>query len=660
VPNKLIHSTSPYLLQHAHNPVQWQEWGMEALEEAKKTDKPIIVSIGYSSCHWCHVMERESFESKEIAAIMNENYVCIKVDREERPDIDQIYMEAVQAMGGHGGWPLNVFLTPEQKPFYGGTYFRPEQWTQLLLQVAQTFQVKRKEIDQSAEELSKHLQTSDLQRFAKNERDVFSRATMDGMFWILQNKFDSTWGGIDKAPKFVMPSVWLWLLRYHFITKNKEALEMVLLTIKQMTRGGLYDQLGGGFSRYSVDGRWFAPHFEKMLYDNAQLLSLLAEAYAITKEEEFKSVVYETVRWLQREMMHTDGGFYSALDADSEGVEGKFYTWTWNELNEALGDDAKLIGEYFHCTYEGNWEHGFSILKRNLTQENPTEKIQSLKKKMFEYRERKPRPLLDDKILTGWNAMTVRGLTDCYKAFNDPLFLDLALKNISFIETNLISEGIVYRAFKNKHSTTEAFLEDYAFLIQAYTSVYEVTFNEKYLIKAEQWTNYVLAEFFDENEKYFHFTSSSSEKLIAKKKEVFDNVIPASNSVMARCLFHLGTLLDKEEWKKLAVEMTSKLASIISAEPTYMSNWGILFSEINEGMSEVVITGNELEEIRKDIQSNFIPFTVYVGAKSKSNLPLMEGRESVDGQSKIYVCRNKACKLPLTSAADALAQILNN
>jgi hypothetical protein len=640
--------------------VHWQEWSEEALAEAKKSDKPILVSIGYSSCHWCHVMERESFENEDIASVMNESFVCIKVDREERPDIDHIYMEAVRAMGGHGGWPLNVFLTPDQKPFYGGTYFPSQSWAQLLLQVAKTFKVKRTEINQSSEELSKHLQTSDLQRFAKNESDDFSREKLDGMFAILQDKFDAKWGGLDKAPKFVMPTVWLWLLRYHFITKNESALEMVLLTIKQMTCGGLYDQLGGGFSRYSVDGQWFAPHFEKMLYDNAQLLSLYAEAYAITKDEEFKSVVYETVGWLQREMIHTDGGFYSALDADSEGVEGKFYTWTWSELKEALGDDAELITEYFHCRKEGNWEHGFNILKYDLAQENQTDKIRALKTKMLSYREKKPRPLLDDKILTGWNAMTVQGLTDCYKAFGDQMFLDLTLKNISFIETNLISEGKVFRAFKNKRSTTEGFLEDYAFLIQAYTSVYEVTFDERYLINAEQWTNYVLSEFYDQNEKYFHFTSSSSERLIAKKKEIFDNVIPASNSVMARCLFHLGALIDKEEWKKMAIEMASKLSVIISSEPTYMSNWGILFSEINEGMNEIVITGDDLQEKRKDIQTNFIPFAVYVGAKAKSSLALMEGRESVDGQSKIYVCRNKVCKLPVSNTGEVLVQILNN
>ncbi len=659
--NKLISSTSPYLLQHAHNPVDWQEWGPEALAEAKKLDKPIIVSIGYSSCHWCHVMERESFENKDTAEIMNENFVCIKVDREERPDIDHIYMEAVQVMGGHGGWPLNVFLTPDQKPFYGGTYFQPQQWARLLLQVSQTFEVKRTEINQSAEELVKHLQTTDLERFARESgNEVFSLEKLNNMFSIIESKFDSTWGGIDKAPKFVMPTAWLWLLRYHFITKNKLALDMVLLTLKQMTRGGLYDQLGGGFSRYSVDGQWFAPHFEKMLYDNAQLLSLYAEAYSVTKEEEFKSVIYETVGWIQREMMHPEGGFYSALDADSEGVEGKFYTWTWEELNDALGQETKLVADYFHCTQEGNWENGFNILKRDLNQGSPEEKIQLAKKKMLAYREMKPRPSLDDKILTGWNAMTVQGLIDCYKAFGDQSFLVLAMKNISFIEKNLIDDGKVFRAFKNKRSTTEGFLEDYAFLIQAYTSLYETTFDENFLKQAEQWAGYVLTNFYDQSEKYFHFASATSEKLIAKKKEVFDNVIPASNSVMARCLFHLGTLLDKEEWKQLAIEMTLKLSSIIPSEPVYMSNWGILFSEITQGVVEVVITGNGLEEIRREIQSNYVPFSVYVGAKMKSELSLMEGRDSIDGQTKVYVCRNKVCKLPVTNSVDGIKQIMNS
>ncbi|MBS1681176.1 MAG: thioredoxin domain-containing protein [Bacteroidetes bacterium] len=658
MPNKLIHSTSPYLLQHAHNPVHWQEWSAEALTEAKNTDKPILVSIGYSSCHWCHVMERESFEKEEIAAVMNENFVCIKVDREERPDIDHIYMEAVQAMGAHGGWPLNVFLAPDQKPFYGGTYFPPQQWLKLLSQVAQTFKAKRAEINQSADELAKHLQTSDLQRFAKdNLEDFFSKGELDNMFSILQNKFDAKWGGVDKAPKFVMPSVWMWLLRYHFISKDKAALGMVTHTLKQMARAGLYDQLGGGFARYSVDGEWFAPHFEKMLYDNAQLLSLYAEAFAITKDKFFKKIVYETTRWLQREMMHPEGGFYSALDADSEGVEGKFYTWTWKEIEAAVGENKNEVAEYFNLTADGNWEHGQNILMSEPGQ-SENEMSKEAKKKMFAYREKKSKPSLDDKILAGWNAMTVQGLTDCYKAFGDESFLNLALKNISFIEKYAIENGKVYRAYKNKRSSTEGFLEDYSFLIQAYRSLYEISFDESFLKKAEHWTDYVLAKFYDTHEKYFHFSSSDAENLIAEKKEIFDNVIPASNSVMARNLYRLGTMLDKNEWKEMAVSMVSKLAQIITTEPVYMSHWGILFAEIAEGVNEVVITGNDFLKVRKDIQLNFTPFAVFVGAESKSELALLKGRESTEGKTKIYVCLNKVCRLPSDTAEMALNQIL--
>lgn len=657
--NKLIYATSPYLLQHAHNPVHWQEWGEGALAEAKQLDKPILVSIGYSACHWCHVMERESFENEDIAAVMNEHFVCIKIDREERPDIDQIYMEAVQAMGINGGWPLNVFLTPDQKPFYGGTYFSSASWSKLLRQVAHTFKVKRAEINQSANELAHHLQTSDLQRFAKeNKEDVFKREKLDNMFSILKNKFDSKWGGIEKAPKFVMPSVWLWLLRYHFTSKNKSALEMVTHTLKQMTRAGLYDQLGGGFARYSVDGEWFAPHFEKMLYDNAQLLSLYAEAFAVTKDDFFKTIVYETVGWLTREMMHKEGGFYSALDADSEGAEGRYYTWTWKEIEEAVGENKNEVAEYFKLTADGNWEHGQNILMSEPAQPE-NEKSREAKKKMFAYREKKTKPSLDDKILTGWNAMSVQGLTDCYKAFGDELFLNLALNNISFIEQHTIDSEKVYRAFKNKRSSTEGFLDDYAFLIQAYSSLYETSFDESFLKKAEHWAGHVLAKFYDTHEKYFRFSSSDAESLIAEKKEIFDNVIPASNSVMARALYRLGTMLDKNEWKEMAANMASQLAQIITTEPVYMSYWGILFLEITEGMNEVVITGNDFKNIRKEIHQHYLPLAVTMGTESKSSLPLFEGRETTHEKTLIYVCRNKVCQLPVTHVTDALQQILS-
>ncbi len=652
--NRLINSTSPYLLQHAHNPVDWFEWGNEALTKAKNEDKPILVSIGYSSCHWCHVMERESFENEDIAKIMNDHFVCIKVDREERPDIDQIYMEAVQAMQQHGGWPLNVFLTPDQNPFYGGTYFPPKNWVQLLLQINKTFEVKRAQIDETSEDLRKHLQTSDLSRFAKDPGlEKFTVKALDNMFNVLSSRFDATWGGMDKSPKFVMPTIWLFLLRYHAITKNRAALHMVSFTLKKMIMGGLYDQLGGGFSRYSVDGEWFAPHFEKMLYDNGQLLSLYSEAWSITHDEVFKNTVYETVTWLSREMSHPEGGFYSALDADSEGVEGKFYTWTYPELQDILGKDITVAENYFQISQEGNWEHGRNILLRP---DDPTvsSEIKKIKEKLLDVRSSRIRPGLDDKILMGWNSMMIQGLIDSYKAFGDSIFLQHAIRNISFLESNLMAGGKVYRAFKNKRSGTEGFLEDYAFLIQAYTLLYQVTFNEGWLSKAEQWTNYVIENFYDKTEGYFNFSSTTAEKLIAQKKEIFDNVIPSANSVMARNLFHLGILLDKEEWKKMAMDMTSRLSHLIESEPGYSSNWGILFAEITARASEVVIVGKEAEKIRKELHQYYLPFALTLGAESNSTLSLLKERQEKNGKTMIYVCFNKVCKRPVETVKEAV------
>ena len=666
--NRLIHSTSPYLLQHSHNPVDWFEWGQEALAKAKKEDKPILISIGYSSCHWCHVMEKESFENNDIAEIMNQHFVCIKIDREERPDIDQIYMEAVQAMQQQGGWPLNVFLTPEQKPFYGGTYFPPKNWAQLLLQIHKAFEQKRNEIDQSAEDLRTHLQTSDLGRFAKEPgADRFTKEALDKMFQILCSRFDSTWGGIEKAPKFVMPTIWQFLLRYHSITKNKEAFNMVDLTLKKMSLAGLYDQIGGGFSRYAVDGEWFAPHFEKMLYDNAQLMSLYSEAYSINKDDHFKSIVYQSIDWLEREMMHPEGGLYSALDADSEGEEGKFYTWTWDDLTSVLSKDDITL-EYYNATQDGNWEHSRNILVRtendlkfmsdhHLNKHDFDIHISNGKKKLLEVRSHRIRPALDDKVLSGWNAMMVLGLIDAFKAFGDEKFLNLAQRNMFFMESHLMDEGKVFRAFKNKRSQTEGFLEDYAFLIQAYTALYQVTFNEGWLNKAAQWTLYAQEHFYDEEDGYFHFSSKDAEKLIARRKEIFDNVIPASNSVMAKNLYHLGILLDKNDWKTIAIDMTSRLASLIESEPGYTSNWGILFSEITNGISEIVFVGKDAQKLRKEFHQQHQPFTLTLGTETKSELPLLKDRIQKEEKTMIYVCINKTCKLPVETVEAAIKQL---
>jgi uncharacterized protein YyaL (SSP411 family) len=668
--NRLINSTSPYLLQHAHNPVDWFEWSEEALLKAKKENKPILVSIGYSSCHWCHVMEREAFENEALAAKMNEYLVCIKVDREERPDVDQVYMDAVQAMGIHGGWPLNVFLTPDQKPFYGGTYFPPQQWTQVLNGVNKAFNERRSEVEESAQQFAEHLSQQDVSRFIKPASDTIDLHTdLQEIFSKLETAFDTTWGGIDKEPKFVMPSIWLWLLRYYHISKDEKVLKQIKLTLNKVAMGGIYDQIGGGFARYSVDGYWFAPHFEKMLYDNAQLLSLYAEAFQLTRDEQFNTILDETFEWLQTEMMHPEGGFFSALDADSEGVEGKFYSWTRSELENLLGDKLPLVESYYSLKQEGNWEHGRNILfrsqsdetffqKNNIEKEQWQRELREIKDTLLEERDKRIPPGLDDKIIAGWNCMTVAGLLDCYKATNDQKYLKAGLKTMEFIEREMVESTTLYRSFKGKHSNTHAFLDDYAYLILAYLKLYQNTFNEYWLKRAEQFMAHVIDHFLDSGDGYFLFSGKYGEKLIANKKEIFDNVIPASNSVMAQNLFQLGTLLDREEWKTMAEKMVMSLAHIIKSDPNYMSNWAIAFTEIRKGLAEVAFIGPDAKVLKEQFNKEYQPFALTMGTATESELPLLKGKTLLNNESAIYVCYNKACQRPVTNAKEALEQII--
>jgi uncharacterized protein YyaL (SSP411 family) len=657
MPNKLIHSTSPYLLQHAYNPVDWREWNTESLEEARRSDKPILVSIGYSACHWCHVMERECFEDLSIAVQMNESFVCIKVDREERPDVDQVYMEAVQVLGMHGGWPLNVFLTPDQKPFYGGTYFPPPQWTKVLSGVSEAFKKRRTEVEDSSKEITTYLNRNDLERFRnlQHEQGIDKNIPRQA-FEALASRFDEQFGGIEKAPKFVMPTVWQYLLRYHYSSQDAKALAMVDKTLRLMTSGGLYDCVGGGFARYSVDGQWFAPHFEKMLYDNAQLLSLYAEAFKCTGDPFFADVLHSTVAWLEREMLHPDGGLYSALDADSEGIEGKFYTWTMDEFRNTIGTDAEDAASYFGVTPHGNWEHGRNILMEKKPGSEP--RAPGWKSLLLKARETRIRPGLDDKILAGWNAMTIVGLLDAYAALGDSRMLALAQRCLQFIETRMMEGTRLFRAFKIKRGETSAFLEDYAWLITAYKSVYQATFEERWIRKASKLCEVVVEDFWDPVENYFHYTSKAAEQLIARKKEVFDNVIPASNSVMARNLYALGTMLDNAQWKEMAEGMAGRLAMILAKEPTHMSNWAILVLEIIQGLREVAIVGSDHQTVRTELTKRFLPFVMLMGAKEKSDLPLLADKTTIGGKTGIYVCFNKTCQRPVTTVDDALAQLV--
>ena len=669
--NRLIHSSSPYLLQHAHNPVDWYPWGDEALKRAKKEDKPIILSIGYSACHWCHVMERESFEHDTVAKVMNEHFICIKVDREERPDIDQVYMDALHAMGLQGGWPLNVILTPNQKPFYGGTYFPQQGWLQLLQRIAEVFQTKRKDIENSADGFMKTLTTSEVVKYQlTSDPSLHQPQKLTALYEKLEKHFDQEKGGMDRAPKFPMPAIYHFLLREHGINNNEGALSHVINTLDHMAMGGIYDQIGGGFARYSTDTDWFAPHFEKMLYDNGQLVSLYSEAYALTKSKLYKQVVYQTIDWLEREMTSPESGFYAALDADSEGEEGKFYTWTTEGFKEVLGVDAGLLTAYYNMDENGNWEGGKNIPFRSmsdtafakqheLTVDELEDLVKSAQIKLLDRRETRTRPGLDDKILAGWNGLMLKGLVDAYAAFAEPKFLDMAKRNASFLQKYMKKGGQLYRNFKNGKATLAGYLEDYAAVIQAFIALYQVTFEETWLTEAHELTLYTIENFYDPEERFFYFTDSSSEALIARKKEIFDNVIPASNSIMATNLYFMGIWMENNTYHKMAEDMVNQVKKMMETEPQYLTNWACLFSYFAKPTVEIAIVGSEVHDIARQVAQNFIPNKILVGAleEGQSDLPLLKERKVTDNKTTIYICYNKACQLPVHTVEEALKQI---
>jgi len=668
-PNRLLKESSPYLQQHAYNPVDWYPWGNEALQKAQQEDKPILVSIGYAACHWCHVMEHQSFENQKIADVMNEHFVCIKVDREERPDVDAIYMDAVHSMGLQGGWPLNVFLTSEAKPFYGGTYFPPQQWAQLLLNIANAYKQNRAELHQTADQLVEHLNISDLERYGlKQEENPATEEGFQQLYRNLSKRFDKEHGGFSPAPKFPMPSNYLFLLRYYNHTQDNTALAQVNLTLREMAFGGIYDQVGGGFARYSVDAEWLVPHFEKMLYDNAQLISLYAEAYQVTKLSLYKEVVYETIAFVERELMSDKYGFYSSLDADSEGEEGRFYTFTKDELHKILKDEEPLFSKYYNATAAGNFEHGRNILHRQETdeafaRENELqlevleEMVKSWKKKLMQVRTKRVRPGLDDKILCSWNALMLKALADAYYVFGEKSFLTLALKNADFIFEELREGNKLCHNYKNGKATIDGFLEDYALLISALIRLYEVTFTEEWLQQAKRFTEYTLSHFQDPEDGMFFFTDKTSEKLIARKKELFDNVIPSSNSVMAANLHKLGLYFDNDNYSQTADKMLHTITPLLLKEPSHLSNWAILYFTNLTPTAEVAIVGKQVPEMREELSAFYLPNMILMGSNHKSSLPLLTDKVPVNGKTTIYVCYNKTCQLPVHSPAEALEQL---
>lgn len=666
--NKLQHETSPYLLQHQHNPVNWYAWKPEALAKAKAEDKPILVSIGYSTCHWCHVMERESFENEEVAEIMNEHFVCIKVDREERPDVDQIYMEACQIMTGQGGWPLNCFLMPDGRPFFAGTYFPPRpahgrpSWSQVLEQLATAYKTRRPEIEKQAAQLVGIIEGSG-DNFINNATSdltndqVLNPVLIDNIFHHLKDNFDTQEGGFGTAPKFPGTMNLHYLLNYSHFRNNEEAKVHALFSINRMIRGGIYDQLGGGFSRYTVDRAWLVPHFEKMLYDNALLISLLADAYKLTTDRLYKDTIEHTLAFVQREMMSAEGGFYSAYDADSEGVEGKFYVWDKAEIDEILGDEAKVFNQFYGVSEFGNWEHenilwreySYAAFAKNndLDEADLRKQLAKNREQLFEIRKERIHPGLDDKILLDWNALMCSAYANAAMALDNEAYKEIATRNLDFLlQTFEQPDGSFHHTCKNGQTQYSAFLNDYAYLIEAIIDVYHLTFNLDLLVKAKKITDFVLAQFLDETQSMFYFAAADSE-LIVRKKEIYDSAVPSGNSTMVRNLQRLSIIFNESHYRALAQKMLVSMSATVTRYPSSFGRWAL--GMLNEAYSikEIAIVGSEAEQKAKSINQQFIPNKVMmIGADENPAFPLLNGKKAQD-KTLIYVCQNYACQVPI-------------
>lgn len=665
--NDLINESSPYLLQHAHNPVNWYPWGDKALQKASAENKMLIISIGYAACHWCHVMEHESFEDVEVAKIMNENFICIKVDREERPDVDQVYMTAAQLITGRGGWPLNAMALADSRPFYAGTYFPKDKWMNMLAYFVDQQQKQPEALQKSAEQVTKGIHATEHVVFTKKEK-TFSISDLDKQFETWKPNIDFTRGGENRAPKFPMPSAWQYLLHYNYLGNNAEALKAVTVTLDNMAMGGIYDHLQGGFARYSTDANWHVPHFEKMLYDNAQLVTLYAQAYQATKNPLYKKTVYETIDFVKQELTSPEGAFYASLDADSEGVEGKFYVWTKEEVDNVLGDDAAIFSAYYNITAAGNWEHGNSILLRNetdvavaeafkITVEELKSKIDAAKVKLMQVRNSRIKPGLDDKILSSWNALMITGYAKAYRVFGEEAFLNAAVTNANFLLKKAIAaDGEMTRNYKNGRSSINALLDDYAFTIAAFIELYQATFDEKWLTEANKITSYTLEHFFDASSGMFFYTHNQYADLIARKMELSDNVIPSSNSEMAKNLFLLGHFLNKDEYISKAKQMLINVEADVQRNIYFYANWGMLQALFTSPLYEVAIMGDDFKNWRQQFDEHYLPTVILLGANAASKLALLEDK-LVQGQTMIYVCRDKTCELPVGEVEEALWQI---
>lgn len=679
--NHLIGETSPYLLQHAHNPVNWYPWSKQALDKAVAENKVILVSIGYSACHWCHVMERESFENEATATLMNEHFVNIKIDREERPDLDHIYMDAVQAISGSGGWPLNVFLTPDAKPFFGGTYFPPKpafnrsSWPDVLQGIAQSWKEKQGEIEAQADNLTNHLQQSSNfirsgAAFTSPEgHQSLTLAEAEEMFSAVMKTADKEWGGFGKAPKFPQTFTIQFLLRYHHFTGDEHALQQALLSIDKMLDGGIYDHVGGGLARYSTDQEWLAPHFEKMLYDNALLINTLCDAFQVTGSQRYESAIRKTIGFIEKELLSSEGGFYAALDADSEGEEGQFYVWQKSEVDAILGDNSAIFCAFFDISEQGNWEH--KNIPRILTGTEDFVKLHNLDRQAFEtviddclrklyaVRSKRVWPGIDDKTILGWNALMIDAIAKSALVLGDSKYSSLATASFRVLIDNLtdrLSGGLMH-TFKNKVAKYPAFLDDYAYVIAACLRLYQLDHDITYLELGKQYIEYVIDHFSDDEDLFFFYTNQHQDDVIVRKREVYDGAIPSGNGVMATNLHYFGIYLERADWQERGINMVQSLKPAVIKYPGSFGIWASLLLDSSVGINEVAIIGKEKVRLAKEVQQHFIPNLVLMSSeRENSNYALLANKPATES-NQLYLCRNYSCLAPFKTSVELLKEI---
>lgn len=663
--NDLIKETSPYLLQHAHNPVNWKAWDKDVLKYAAQQNKLLLISIGYSACHWCHVMENESFTDKEVADLMNTHFVCIKVDREERPDVDQLYMEAVHIIKGQGGWPLNCFALSDGSAFWGGTYFTKENWIDVLNQIIYINEKSPQKLIEQADMIKKGISGNNV--FFKTNLSEIKEINFDAVYNTISYQLDNVFGGTLNAPKFPMPSLYQFLLYYYSKTKNKELENHLILTFKSMADGGIFDHLAGGFSRYATDNKWNIPHFEKMLYDNAQLISLYSKAYVIFKNPFYKEIAIRIYAFVFNELLAENALFYCALDADSEGEEGKFYIWEKAEIEKELKEDANLFCSYYNVTTNGNWENSKNILflnansnsvfnDKSITEESLKHKIEICRNKLLEIRNKRIRPQTDNKILLSWNALMIESLLDLYIAFNDEKYLNQAQSKIDFILKNYIVDNKLIRLKDKSGKKIFAMLDDYAFLTQNLISLYQFTANEQYLSKAKQFIDFCLKHFYDKQSGLFYYTSDFEDTLYLRSKEVYDNVIPSSNSVIFKSIYLLSIIFEDAYYRDVYNKALNSIKETAVKYPASFSNWLKLLLEIKSGIIIVSITGSESKLYLKTIINQKTSAMLILVTEKESLLPYLKGKY-VENKTMISVCSTDECYISTDNLEEAYVYI---